>query len=267
MAAQNSDTYPTMSMSDTQTALDSIYRTLISGCHILHYHRILDAYGHLSVRHPTRSDVFLMPKNMAPATVSSPADIVQYHVEDASPVISSSPPGYVERFIHSAIYKNYPEVQSVVHSHSPEVLPYTITGSSVPTFDIANFYHEGDIQDLLVRNGRLGENLSGYFSTDSTQCLQPVVLMRGHGFTAVGKGIEESIFRAIYTAQNASTQTTALALSSSAGVRKNGVASELHYLNQSEISPTTEMTEWSFMRPWRLWVREVDAEGLYVNLA
>lgn len=69
-----------------------------------------------------------MPKNMAPATVSSPADIVQYHVEDASPVISSSPPGYVERFIHSAIYKNYPEVQSVVHSHSPEVLPYTITG-------------------------------------------------------------------------------------------------------------------------------------------
>jgi len=69
-----------------------------------------------------------MPRNMAPATVSSPADIVQYHVEDASSVMTSSPPGYVECFIHSAIYKKYPEVQSVVHSHLPADLPYTITG-------------------------------------------------------------------------------------------------------------------------------------------
>lgn len=69
-----------------------------------------------------------MPRNMAPALLSSQVDIVEYRVEDASPVDPNSPPGYVERYIHSEIYKRYPEIQSVIHSHSPAILPFTITG-------------------------------------------------------------------------------------------------------------------------------------------
>lgn len=71
-----------------------------------------------------------MPRNIAPALLSSAADIVEYRVEDASPVDLSSPPGYVERYIHSEVYKRYPEIKSVIHSHSPAVLPFTITGIS-----------------------------------------------------------------------------------------------------------------------------------------
>jgi ribulose-5-phosphate 4-epimerase/fuculose-1-phosphate aldolase len=96
--------------------------------------RILDAYGHLSVRSPDREDTFFMPRNMAPALISSPEDIVEYFVQDASKVDVGSPDGYVERFIHSEIYRIFPEVQSVVHSHAPSVLPYTITGSSISSF-------------------------------------------------------------------------------------------------------------------------------------
>ncbi len=69
-----------------------------------------------------------MPRNIAPALISSAADIVEYRVEDASPVDPNSPAGYVERYIHSEIYKRYPEIKSVIHSHSDAVLPFTITG-------------------------------------------------------------------------------------------------------------------------------------------
>jgi ribulose-5-phosphate 4-epimerase/fuculose-1-phosphate aldolase len=68
-----------------------------------------------------------MPRNMAPATVSEENDLVEYYVADASSVKIPEPAGYAERYIHSEIYKRYPDVQSVVHSHSPAVIPYTIS--------------------------------------------------------------------------------------------------------------------------------------------
>lgn len=69
-----------------------------------------------------------MPRNMAPANVAVPSDLVEYNVADASPVDVNSPPGYIERFIHSEIYKRFPGINSVIHSHASAVLPYTITG-------------------------------------------------------------------------------------------------------------------------------------------
>ena len=72
----------------------------------------------------------MMPRNTAPANVASHKDLVQYHVSDASPVDPNAPRGYVERYIHSEIYKRYPQVNGVIHSHAPETVPYGIT--SVP---------------------------------------------------------------------------------------------------------------------------------------
>lgn len=69
-----------------------------------------------------------MSRNMAPAIITSAFDIVEYCIDNASPVNAASPAGYVERFIHSEIYKKYPSVQSVIHSHSPSVVPYSISG-------------------------------------------------------------------------------------------------------------------------------------------
>jgi ribulose-5-phosphate 4-epimerase/fuculose-1-phosphate aldolase len=69
-----------------------------------------------------------MPRNVAPANIASRDDLVHYHVSDATAVDSAAPPGYVERYIHSEIYKKYPSVNSVIHSHSHDVVPYTISG-------------------------------------------------------------------------------------------------------------------------------------------
>ncbi|KAL2838541.1 class II aldolase and Adducin N-terminal domain-containing protein [Aspergillus pseudoustus] len=267
----------------TDSEKPSVYQNFITGCHILHHHGVLDAYGHLSVRHPEKKDIFLMPRNIAPALLSSKADIVEYRVEDASPVDLDSPPGYVERFIHSEIYKKYPAVQSVIHSHAPSILPFTITGvdlrpcvhmsgflgKHVPKFNIAEYYSEEDVRDLLIRNQRLGNHLSACFSKETNTSHHPVVLMRGHGFTVVGGGIEESVFRAIYTAENARIQTASLTLQLTATTSTTATGAHpvqsLYYLDDSEIRATTQMTQWSVMRPWNLWVHEAEANPLYTN--
>ncbi|KAL4903420.1 hypothetical protein BDW74DRAFT_40159 [Aspergillus multicolor] len=258
----------------------SILRMLITGSHILHQHGILDAYGHLSVRHPDNKDTFLMPRNMAPALISSPSDIVEYYVDDACPVDSASPTGYVERFIHSEIYKRYPDIQSVVHSHSAAILPFTITdielrpcvhmaGFLVPKFDISRFYADHDTRDLLIRNQRLGQHLSARFSAGAEKPYHPIVLMRGHGFTVAGGKIEETVFRAIYTAENARVQAAAHTLQLAADVAssKENESDELYYLHDDELLSTTQMGQWSVMRPWELWVRETEVNPLYLNNA
>ncbi|KAJ0413245.1 class II aldolase and Adducin N-terminal domain-containing protein [Aspergillus carlsbadensis] len=261
--------------------VSSVFRSLITGSHILHHHGILDAYGHLSVRNFDNNDTFLMPRNIAPALLSSAADIVEYRVEDAAPVDTNSPAGYVERYIHSEIYKRYPEVKSVIHSHSAAVLPFTITavdlrpcvhmggflGKQVPRFNIAQVYAEEDVRDLLIRTPRLGEHLAACFAEKRDEGYNPVVLMRGHGFTVAGASIEESVFRAIYTAENARVQSASLSLQLAAGTGPLKKGESLYYLEEAELDAATQMTQWSVMRPWKLWVREVEAGGLYVNTA
>ena len=155
----------------------------------------MDAFGHISVRNPVNSKTFFLSRNLAPALISTREDFVEYSVDNAEPVDSGAPKGYSERHIHSEILKRFPAVNSVVHSHSPDVLPYcvndvplkptihmagflgsevrvilfrgliTVTvGTEVPVFDISHHYRAGDIQDYLVRNVHLGEALASSFT-------------------------------------------------------------------------------------------------------
>jgi ribulose-5-phosphate 4-epimerase/fuculose-1-phosphate aldolase len=105
----------------------SLLGTFITALHILHFNGVLDAYGHLSVRNPSSSSTFFMSRNVAPALVSSPDDIVEYFVANASAVEPDPPSGFVERYIHSELYKRFPGVNAVVHSHSQAVLPYSVS--------------------------------------------------------------------------------------------------------------------------------------------
>src|SRR5690606_19467590 len=84
----------------------------------------------LSFRHPLHADVFVMSHSIAPATISSPKDLISYRVDNAEPVEPTSSNGYEERRIHSEIYKRHPHIHAVVHSHSEAVVPYAI--SNVP---------------------------------------------------------------------------------------------------------------------------------------
>ncbi|KEF52687.1 uncharacterized protein A1O9_11104 [Exophiala aquamarina CBS 119918] len=265
-----------------QLLVRNTYRTLILGSHVLHYHGVVDAYGHLSARHPLKPDVFIMSRNMPPATVASDRDLVEYNVSDASPVDPSAPRGYLERCIHSEIYKKYPKINSVIHSHSHAVVPFTVSavqlrpcfhmagflGHSTPIFDIAKHYQSDDLQDLLIRNTRLGEALASHFSSSDTtgnqEAQQAVVLMRGHGFTTVAASPEECVFRAIYTQDNAAIQTTSLALNAGLPESARAESGGIHFLSETEVAATTDMGQSAWTRAWSLWVREVQANSLYV---
>ncbi|KAI5461873.1 class II aldolase and Adducin N-terminal domain-containing protein [Mariannaea sp. PMI_226] len=253
---------------------DEILRKYVYGCHILHYHGIVDAYGHLSFR--LSDSVFLMCRYMAPALVSSKEDMVIYKVENGEPIQQDAPKGFSERYIHSEIYKAYPGVRSVVHSHSLEVVPFSISpatplracfhmagflGTAVPVWDAATVYNEDPelSQTMLVRSSRMGASLAQALGAGQDGLPRnPVALMRGHGFVCTGDSIEMAISKCIYTAQNARVQLAAAGLAASVG-------GEVHTFNEREASDASMATIAGAAKPWPLWVAEVQNISLYKN--
>ncbi|KAH8599739.1 class II aldolase and Adducin N-terminal domain-containing protein [Bisporella sp. PMI_857] len=227
---------------------------LIVANHILHYHNVVDAYGHISLRHPDKPDIFIMPASKAPALVSSPSDFVQYRISDADPVDPAAKEGYQERFIHSEIYKTFPYINSVVHSHSEQC-------TQVPIHDVVPLYKNTDAQDLLINCSAYGASLvSTFLASPSSNSIHTktsgphhkVVLMANHGFTAIGATIKQAVFRAVYTHQNAKVQSEALKIRAAHLATSGGPWCEA-------------LGERTLERPWELWVREVEAAPLYVN--
>lgn len=121
----------------------SLFSTLITANHVLHYNSVVDAYGHVSVRNPSNPNTFFLSASVAPALVSNLDDLVEYKVEDASAVKEDAPRGYLERYIHSEIYKKYSEVNSVVHAHAEAVIPFSV--SSVP---LRAVFHMGGVVSI-----------------------------------------------------------------------------------------------------------------------
>ena len=106
------------------TANPALIADLVAANHILYDHGVVDAFGHVSVRHDKRPNCFLLARNMAPGSVMA-SDILEFHV-DGSPVDPQGPRPYLERFIHSEIYAARPDVMAVVHSHSHSIVPLSI---------------------------------------------------------------------------------------------------------------------------------------------
>lgn len=274
--------------------LTSIVHDLITANHILHYHSVVDAYGHISVRHPDDSSIFILSGNRAPAIVSSASDFVHYHVENATAVDPNAPKGYIERYIHSEIYKRFSNVNCVVHAHAEDVLAYAnsgvplrptfhmpaFLGENVPVWDIENAYKEGDPHDLLVRSEHLGADLALQFSMEgnrSTSTSDPdlkVVLMRKHGFTTLGTDIRSAVFYAVFTTSAARVQTNALLLRNAFGSLNNAATwlpgdqdfvNALEPLTTQQTTDTAESIGGTIDRPWGLWEAEVESQPLYVN--
>lgn len=258
---------------NSDAELSLVRRKLIDASHILHYHGVLDAYGHVSVRHPFRPEVFLLSRSIAPGTVSSPEDIVTYSVHDASPVGDTQVTHFIERMIHSETYKRHPHIQSVVHSHCEDVVAYSIAGvpfracyhmagflgaRGAPVFDMA--YHTGpeDVPNMLVCNAHLGAALAACFDDGSV-----LALMRGHGFTTVAGSMEMAVLQAVYAKKNAIVSTLALSIRAVLGQGPRVV----QYLTDREAEAAAEANGRTAERPWELWVEEVRACSLYTNSA
>jgi len=211
---------------------------------------IVDAFGHVSARHPARPDRFLLSCNLAPGLVSA-GDIMEFDLS-GEPCDGDKRPVYLERFIHAALYRDRSDVNGVVHSHSRSVIPFGIAvdmpfrpvshmagflGSGVPCFEIRDVV--GDGSDLLIRSIDLGSALA------STMGASPVVLMRGHGATCVGGSVEEAVFHAIYVEWNAGILSQALALGPPV------------YLTPAEAQAAAAANANQIGRAWDYWASQV----------
>jgi ribulose-5-phosphate 4-epimerase/fuculose-1-phosphate aldolase len=117
-----------------------LLQDLVVANHIIHKNGVVDAFGHISIRHPEKADVFIMSANMAPALVRSTSDFIEYRVADSAPCHANAPKGFIERFIHSEIYKSYSRVKCVIHSHAEDVLPFAVSGVPLrPMFHMTGF--------------------------------------------------------------------------------------------------------------------------------
>ena len=274
---------PPAPKSDEQILNDSL-RDLISANHILHHHGVVDAYGHISIRHPLDPSMYIMCGYMPPAMVSSPSDLIHYHVSDSEPIDGpDAPKGYSERFIHGEIFKRYESVNCVIHSHAEEVLPYVVStgvklkpvyhmggflpAQGVKVFDIDTLYREGEQRDMLVNNPRFGAALAEDFVSQGSNAGRPeenVVLMRRHGFTCVGRDIVTAVYRGIYTRINAEAQTKAMTIAKSGEVEGQAEGG-FQALTEEQVAGCKVMAEKFQSKPWRLWVREVERLPLYEN--
>src|SRR6266496_2510699 len=178
---------------------------LVLANRILYHQGVLDGFGHVSARHDRSPGHFLLARNMAPALVRR-EDIVTFDL-DGEALDGLGRRVYLERFIHGEIYRARPDVHAIVHSHSPSVIPFGVTGKPLrPVFHMSGFLADGaalfeirdvaDDTDMLIRDGPLGVALAKTLGQRST------VLMRGHGSTVVGTTLEQAVYRAIYAEVN-----------------------------------------------------------------
>jgi HCOMODA/2-hydroxy-3-carboxy-muconic semialdehyde decarboxylase len=213
---------------------------------------VVDAFGHVSARHPARPDRFLLARNMAPASVTS-EDILEFDL-DGAPAVSGGPKVYLERFIHGEILRARPDVMAVVHTHSPAVIPFSVVrtaplravshmgsflGEVTPVFEIRDA--AGDSSDLLIRDNPLGAALARSLGRGTA------VLMRGHGITVVGSTLKEAVFRAVYSEFNARIQAEAQKLG------------PVTFMTAGEAAASAATNASQIDRAWNVWKDQAQA--------
>jgi ribulose-5-phosphate 4-epimerase/fuculose-1-phosphate aldolase len=223
----------------------ALLEDVVVGSRILADFGVVDGFGHVSARHPTNPNHFLMSRSLAPALVTAD-DIMEFDL-DGNAVDARGRSVFIERFIHAEIYRVRPDVMSVVHTHSPGVIPFSVSNVplrpmyhnpsflavGVPVWDIRKDF--GDTS-MLVNNAALGKSLAAALGD------KPVALMRGHGDVAVGPTVKMAVFRAYYTDVNAKLQAQALAL-----------GGEPNYLTPGEGAKADQTNFAVIDRIWNLW--------------
>jgi ribulose-5-phosphate 4-epimerase/fuculose-1-phosphate aldolase len=231
------------------TDLDQMKRDLVIANHILAREGVTDSLGHVSFRHPERPDRFFLSCSRSPELVSLD-DIMEYDL-DCNPIDQQGRPMYFERPIHGAVYKVRPDVQSVVHNHAYEVIPFGLTrkplracvhpacgiGSHVGVWDSRDAF--GDT-DLLITNMERGLHLARSMGMDNS------ILLRGHGCVVVGETLKIATLNAVYLKINASIMLDSAKL-----------GGEIVCLSDGEIELTKKLvySDNAVNRMWDYWAR------------
>jgi ribulose-5-phosphate 4-epimerase/fuculose-1-phosphate aldolase len=197
-------------------SLDEVRRDLVLGNRILAHEGILDAFGHVTVRHPTEPSHFLMAWARAPELIEL-ADLMEFGPDGE--VVHGHRFPYLERYIHAAIYETQPNTIAVCHCHTTSILPFSISravrltpvihtaavlGGEAPVWDIADDF--GSDTNLLVVKMEQARSLARTLGQGR------VALMRGHGAVVSGISIPAVVSACLNMDKNARVQLQAMQL-------------------------------------------------------
>ena len=225
---------------------------LVAANRILAMEGILDGWGHVSVRHPKNPSRYLLSRNLAAELVTA-ADIMEYDL-DSVPVDRRGRDLYSERFIHGEILKARPDVNAVIHTHAPPLIPFTVTqvpmrplyhraafvAQGIPVFEIREGF---GMTDMLIRNQAHGQALAKSLGD------KPAALMRGHGAIVVAPSLPRLVGRSVFLVKNATLQQQALAL-----------GGPINYLDAEEARLIEAREGYGLGRAWEAWKRKVEVK-------
>ena len=227
--------------------LDETLDDLVVANRILAHENVVDGFGHVSVRHPERPDRFFLSCSRSPALVTRD-DILEFDL-DCNPIDLRGKTMYSERPIHGGIFQARPDVNSVVHNHALELIPFGVTatklrqiihtaggiGREIPVWDIRRGF--GDATNLLVSNMAQGHDLAKALGQNR------VALMRGHGAAVAGPTLRDAVRISVYVMVNARLVAESMRFG------------EITYLTDGEIEATDEMASapLSMDRVWQYW--------------
>ena len=227
--------------------VDHVINDLVIANRILANEDVVDAYGHIAVRHPENPKRYFVSRSLAPELVTRD-DIIEFDLESKPVNGAEKRQFYLERFIHGAIMEARPDIIATVHAHAEDTLPFGIAkatplrpvihsgsfiGAHVPVWDIRE--HFGDT-NLLVANNDQGRSLAAALGKDN------VALMSGHGFAAASKSIIEVVRLSVYLARNARVILHAKQL-----------GGDIRYLSQGEIDARSRGYGPYSNETWRTW--------------
>jgi ribulose-5-phosphate 4-epimerase/fuculose-1-phosphate aldolase len=235
---------------------DDVRTQLALANRILAHEGVLDAFGHVSIRHPNDPGCYLLARSRSPELIE-PADILEFTL-DSKPVIPTTTMLYGERVIHGCIYQARPELRAICHHHSRAVMPFCISGvplrpvdhlgatmgAEVPFWDQRDEF--GDT-DLIVSKPEEGQSLA--------RALGPhwLVLMRRHEATVVGTSLEEMVFRAVFSCRNAEMQREAQML----GKVSELTAAEIQKAGAFNLEPRPIARAWEY---WTVRLQKHEAQ-------
>lgn len=234
--------------------LDYVIEELVTANRILAHEGVVDSFGHISARHPNDPKRFLLSCARAPDLIES-QDIMEFDL-DGTAIEGEGRSPYLERFIHGALFEARSDIQSVVHNHSPSIIPFGVSttrlkpishtaacaGHEVPVWDIGDRF--GDTS-LLVEDMTMGRDLANRIGSGRA------ALMRGHGATIVGRDIRHAVYISIYLELNARLQQLAMQLG---GVK---------YLSKGEVDiHLADKRTSGIDRAWQNWCKRSGRQAL-----
>jgi ribulose-5-phosphate 4-epimerase/fuculose-1-phosphate aldolase len=208
---------------------------------------VIDAFGHVSMRHPDNPNRYLLSRSRAPELVTA-EDFIEYDI-NSQPLRDPGVGQYSERVIHGEIYKARPEVNSVCHHHCPAFMPLLATGTDyMPIFHLGAvggirppFWDQrdefGDTNMLVVKpeeGASLARALGKHW----------MVLMMRHGVTVAGISVRDCVFRSVYSARNAEYQVRALTIGSDIATLSPG---------ETKLAGQISAKTTGLMRSWEYW--------------